>query len=614
MNHLKTINQEINNFKTKQITIVPGLVSGLSAGTSSSSGFTFNQWDTIQQIILYHNSRFASGTVDDEGDRKYFFNINRNPCKVFSKAIDFDTKNIRLLTVEGGDSLKTWFMERDLKFWMRDKQFGKILNRIFIEIPIYGSVVLKVVDGKPEFVDLRNFIVEQQADSLGQANYIIEIHNYTVGEFRKIATQMGWKKEEVAKVIEEFHKMKNTSHIRLYERYGEVEKESEEGKKTYSYKRLFVADVGVDEFDQYGRMVAPHTGVELASEEWEGNPYWEFHASKIPGRWLGVGVVEELFEPQIAANQNTNLQSKSSFWASLKVFQTRDDAINRNLMTDVRNGEILNTNSEITPINMASSENLAFFNQQDQKWLRNRDELTFSYDVVQGERLPAGTPLGSAQIAMTQTLSYFEQIQENIAMDIKEMLYEVIIPQFEKESSVQHTLRLVGKDLDKYVELVKNQMVLEELIRVISEGKSPFPTEADRDLIGIAIAEDIKQKKEKLLTVPKGYYKEVKYDVDIDITGESVDTRVRNATIFSILQAITADPTMTQDPIKKKILYFMAENGGINPNDLFDAEKPGDIRNEMAQMMPDSASARAGGGVSAPAVGQAIPGAASKTL
>ena len=610
MNHLKTINQEINNFKTKQITIVPGLVSGLSAGTSSSAGFTFNQWDTIQQIILYHNSRFASGTVDDEGDRKYFFNINRNPCKVFSKAIDFDTKNIRLLTVEGGDSLKTWFMERDLKFWMRDKQFGKILNRIFIEIPIYGSVVLKVVDGKPEFVDLRNFIVEQQADSLGQANYIIEIHNYTVGEFRKIATQMGWKKEEVAKVIEEFHKMKNTSHIRLYERYGEVEKESEEGKKTYSYKRLFVADVGVDEFDQYGRMVAPHTGVELASEEWEGNPYWEFHASKIPGRWLGVGVVEELFEPQIAANQNTNLQSKSSFWASLKVFQTRDDAINRNLMTDVRNGEILNTNSEITPINMASSENLAFFNQQDQKWLRNRDELTFSYDVVQGERLPAGTPLGSAQIAMTQTLSYFEQIQENIAMDIKEMLYEVIIPQFEKESSVEHTLRLIGKDLDRYIELVKNEMVFKEIVRQVTSGK-PFPTEEEKGMMEIAIAESIKQEKEKLLKIPKGFYKDTKYDIDIDITGESVDTRVRQATIFAILQAITSDPMMTQDPMKKKILYMIAENGGINPNEFFEVEKK-----DMASMMPQMSplQGRAGGGVSAAAVGQPVPGATQQTV
>ena len=589
----KQITQEINNFQTKQIQIVPN--------------FYFNQYETIHKIIFYHNSKYVSGDIDDEGDRKYFYNINRNPCKVFSKAIDFDTKNIRLLTTEGGDSLKTWFMERDLKYWMRDKQFGKVLNRIFIDLPVYGSVVLKIIEGEPHFVDLRNFIVDQTADTLEDANYITEIHNYTVGQFRKIAKQMKWKKEDIEKTIDEYYKMKNTSHIRLYERYGDIKETKEDGNDVWEYRRTFFADVGVDEYDQWGRLQNPKQGVVLSSETWEGNPYWEFHASKVPGRWLGVGVVEELFEPQIAANQNTNLQQKSSFWASLKIFQTRDSAINRNLATDTRNGEILNVDSEITPVNMASSENLAFFNQQDNKWIRNRDELTFSYDVVQGERLPAGTPLGSAQLAVTQTLSYFEQIQENIALDIKEMLYEVIIPQFEKENTLEHTVRLVGKDLDTYIAMITNDLVFKEVIRQVVSGK-PFPTNADREVMEIAIAESIKQDKEKILTVPKGFYKDIKYDVDIDITGESIDTRVRQATIFAILQAITADPMMTQDPTKKKILYMIAENGGINPNEFFDVDKKEPIVPEMQQMM------RSGGGVSAAALGQAIPGGAPQTI
>ena len=42
---------------------------------------------------------------------------------------------------------------------------------------------------------------------------------------------------------------------------------------------------------------------------------------------------------------------------------------------------------------------MTFFTQETQKWNAIRDENTMSYDVVQGERLPAGTPLGSAQIA-----------------------------------------------------------------------------------------------------------------------------------------------------------------------------------------------------------------------
>ena len=586
---LKDINQEILDFRNRQIQIVPGLY--------------FNQYETINQVYFYYNSKFASGDTDDEGDRKYFYNINKNPCKVFSKAIDFDTKNIRLITTESGDPLKTWFMERDLKFWMRDKQFGKTLNRIFKELPIFGSVVLKIVDGTPYFVDLRNFVVRQSANSLDFSDHLIEIHNLTVGQFRKVGKIMGWKQADIDKTIEEFHKMKDTSHIRVFERYGEVE-EIKGDVKTYPYKRVFFADVGVDEIDQQTRTIVAKRGVELDSQEWEGHPYWEFHAEKMSGRWLGIGVVESLIEPQIRENEIANLQAKGSYWAALRIFQTRDPAINRNMMTDVTNGEILSVDSEITPVNM-EDRNLAFFNEETQKWLRNRDEMTFSYDVVQGERLPAGTPLGSAQIAASQTLSYFEQIQENVALDIKEMLYEVIVPQFEKESSREHILRLVGDDLDQYIAMVKNELVLQEVVRLAMKGA--FPTSQEKEVVSLAIEQAIKQGKEKLLTVPKNFYKDLKYDVDIDITGESVDTRVRYATKFALLQALTADPTMTQDPIKRKFLFSMAEDGGINPHDFFGVETK-----RIEELVP-AADRRAGGGVSTPASSQ-MPGPATQTV
>ena len=588
-NLLKKVNGEIEDFKTKPIQIVPGL--------------TFNQYETLKTIFFYYNSKFTSGETDEDGDKKFFYNIVKNPCKVFSKAIDFDTKNIRLLTTGGGDPLKTWFMERDLKYWMRDQQFGKVLNRIFKELPVFGSVVLKIINGKPYFVDLRNFVVEQSADTLDDMNFITEIHNLTVPQFRKIGKEMGWDKALVEKAVNEFYKMKKTSHIRLYERYGEIPTDTGE----YEYRRLYIADVGEDIYDHYGRLEVEHTGVVLANEKKDGHPYWEFHAEKMAGRWLGIGVVETLFEPQIRQNELSNLQTKTSYWSALRVFQTRDQAVNRNLFSDVRNGEVITVDSEITQIDM-SDRNLAFFNQEEQKWMRNRDELTFSYDVVQGERLPAGTPLGSAQLAVSQTLSYFEGIQENVALDVKEMLYEVIIPQFEKERSVEHTLRLVGQDLDQYIDMVKNDLVFKEVVRIaVNHGK--ILTQQEADAVGIAISEAIKQEKEKIMTVPTGFYKDLKYDVDIDITGESVDTRVRSATLFAILQAITADPTMTTDPLKRKFLYTMGEDGGLNMADYL-----GVAQTTPADQMPPTEQGRAGGGVSAPAMGQEVMGQQMTTV
>jgi hypothetical protein len=591
---LKEINKEISDFKNRDITIVPG--------------YTHNQYEVLNRVYYYNNSKFTEqGSTldprDDEGDRMYFHNINKNPCKVFTKAIDFDTKNIKLLTTGGGDPLKTWYMERDLKYWMRDKQFGKVLNRLFKELPIYGSVVLKIIKGQPYFVDLRNFVVEQSADTLDDSNYIIEIHNYTVAGFRKAAKEMGW--DKVEECIKKFYEMKGISHIRVYERYGVVAETNEKGESTYTNRRVFIADVGVDEFDQKGELKAEHPGVLLSSVEWDEHPYYEFHAEKIPGRWLGIGVVETLFEPQIRHNELANLQSKASHWLALHLFYTTDPNFNRNMSTDAKNGETFNVDSSIQEV-VISDRNGAHFNDEYRKWLSNRDELTFSYDSVQGERSPAGTTASEIQSNVAQNLTYFQQIQEDVALDVKEMLYAEIIPSFQDENSKEHTIRLVGQDLDMYAEMIKNDLTMKELIRlsVNTITGQPWPSSEDKETIGMAVTEAIKQGKERIITIPRDFYKNLKYDVEIDITGESVDTRVRAATKFALLQAMTADPTMTTDPMKRKILFSYAEDAGINPNDLL----------SVPQSQPMMEMGRAGGGVSTPQLANSVPGAVSSTV
>jgi len=141
----------------------------------------------------------------------------------------------------------------------------------------------------------------------------------------------------------------------------------------------------------------------------------------------------------------------------------------------------------------------------------------------------------------------------------------------------------------------KKDLVNKEIIRQAIKGN--FVDAEGKKVIEIGVMAEAKQNKEFQLTIPKDFYKNVKYDVDIDITGESIDTRVRNATLFAALQAITTDPTVTQDPVKKGILSMMLEDGGVNPAEIFDAEEvsPEDA---MAQAMPEQ---RGGGGVSAPA-------------
>ena len=566
---IKELKKEIEDFNTKSIDIV--------------RGFSFNQKETIERIYFYYNSKYESGEKDSQGDKKYFYNLSRVPCNVATKAIDFDTKHIRLQTAGGGNPLKTWFMERDLKFWMKDQKFGKVLNRIFHELPIFGSVVLKIINNKAYFVDLRNFVVEQSADDLDKSNYIIEIHNYTPIEFKKIATEKGWK--NIDETINEFREMRDVSFIRVYERYGEVEEDG-----VYSYKRVIMADVGRDEID---RELPPKEGFILDETEIDNHPYREFHWEKIPGRWLGVGRVEILFDPQIRVNEISNQEVKSSYWTTLRIFQSRDEGIDRNLLTQVDNGQVLNVEDEIKQVDMAD-RNLQYYESEINRWLTNRDELTFAHDVTKGERLPSGTPLGSAQLAAAQAGSYFDQVQENVAMDIKDMLYDVIIPAFQKSNNTEHILRIAGEDLDELNALIVEQQSKSKFLEYVN-SKRKIPSESEYEIIKMAIKEQIKKGREKLIKIAKGFYDNIKYKIDIIITGEAMDTRTKAANLFAALQALTTDPTILSDPIKKKFFYRFLEQGGISPVDFEGIEQP----QQMPQMVQ-----RGGGGVSKPAMPQ----------
>ena len=575
---LSVMNKEIEDFNNESITIV--------------DGYNFSQKETLNKVYLYYNSKYKSGDIDNQGDKKYFDNISRNPCNVATKAIDFDTKDIMIQTAAGGDPLKTWFFERDLKFWMKDQNFGKTLNRIFYELPIYGSVVLKIIDNVPHFVDLRNFVIEQSADTIDGSDYTIEIHNYSIGEFRRLGNKMGWK--NVKETIEA-HRVENSPYIKVYERYGEVE----DGGK-YTYKRTLVADVGEDVMKD--GVEVPHDGFLLSENKIKSHPYREFHWEKIAGRWLGVGRVEIIFDPQVRINEISNQQAKSSYWSTLRLWQTRDEGLGSNLLTDVDNGDVLIVEDPLTQVDMAD-RNLAYYSQEIQRWMENRDEITFSYDVNRGERMPAGTPLGSAQLAAGMVGGYFSQIQENVAMDIKSLLYDVIIPGFKKSSNGEHILRIAGKDLDKLNKLIISQKSRNRLFEYI-KTHNRFPTESEYELIKRVVEETVKMGEEKMTLIPAKFYDNIKYKLDITITGESSDVRVKAANTLMAMQAIQSDPTILSDPSKKKLFFSFLEQGGLNPYDIVSPE----------DTAPQEVG-RGGGGISRPSMpSNSIPGQQQTTL
>ena len=216
------IRQEVYDFVNNDIKIV--------------DGYSFNQYQTIKKCHLYYNSRFVTGDLDSNGRKKIFFFFFKAPCKVSSRFLNFDTKNIRLISNTKNSEMATFLLEHELKNWMKKNKVAITLNRIAELSPKYGSSVIKKTKKGADIVDLRRLVLDPTVDTITNSRFVILEHNLTPSQLRE-KQKNGW--ENVEEVISKFYvntapepyiqdgtlnQVNSTPVIKIYERYGEVPK------------------------------------------------------------------------------------------------------------------------------------------------------------------------------------------------------------------------------------------------------------------------------------------------------------------------------------------------------------------------------------------------------
>jgi hypothetical protein len=170
---------------------------------------------------------------------------------------------------------------------------------------------------------------------------------------------------------------------------------------------------------------------------------------------------------------------------------------------------------------------------------------------------------------------------------------------------------LAGEDLDKLNSLIIDQKVNNELFSYMDREKS-LPTKEYMDLVRSAEGEKVRQQKEKLVKIPEEFYKDLRYKLDIVITGQYRDTAIESQTLLALIQASTTDPMLAQVIDRKKLVNAWLEAGGINPVDF----EPDRVMPSLQDMMMSMPMRGAGGGVSKPMPMPNIgtPGMAEQTL
>lgn len=608
-NIFKQIRTERDDFLKNEIEEAPGL--------------TFSQYKTLKKIHYYYSGNYEKGNYEEINGvlrKKIFHQLSNWRCDISTKMIDQDLKDFILVSNNIDCDWEVYILEKELKVWMKKRDFSKILNEISHDLPIQGSCVLQKTKTGAELIDLRYLYVDQRADTLENASYINIRHILDHRELRKMK-KAGW--ENVDDAIDRFSGKYVTGYdvddinatgsgnslfyegattqvakpddipmVECWERYGDVplswftDKKGDENE--YVLAKFVVTGVNQVVKNDKG-VITEEEGLVLYKEQIDELPFKEVHYNKRKGRWLGVGIVETLFEPQRRANEVVNQMNIANELASIQVFQSVDQTIASNIRTDLMPGEILKVKSLISPIATESRAMVALENTL--VGIENHaNDLTFSRDVVSGENAPSGATLGAVQLQTMQTTAIFDYKKENLDIFMRDFIEDLVYPQIEKELTKEHLLRITGtidelKKLrhnfatnqanSRLEEYVMTEQTIKEMVETGGDFQKVWDKYYQESLDSISLMGD------KIWTqIKKNFFGNIDYYVDIVSSGENKNIYAQMNNGNQLLVALSKDPTLMTDPVKRKILFKVMVGMGWHMSELEDIEQEA-LKNEQ---------------------------------
>lgn len=566
------IQEEKTEFATSWVQLVkkPDDEGGARhAASKNTSGNYFNQADTINTVDLFYNSIFQNGAFDDQGERKIFMNVMKFRIDVAAKQTDLDVKNFKFTPDDYASPFTAMFMSKDFKEWAKKCYFGEILNQCVENLPRYGTVVLKKVGTELEFVPLQSIMNDQCADSLQESPYVIETHH----------DMYPWEIREMKDWNTEGLEMEDDC-VDVFERYGYVPR--------WWLKKQGVAVSPGDENEYVDAMVIVSFEVEDKSDlvknehifyvqEITERPYQEAHWARHHGRWLGVGVGEDLISNQIAKNIVVNLKRRGLTWSAKKLFQTKSTIESaKNLVRDVQDGDIIDVglNGDLVQIN-TQNQHSGDFETFSQEWDRNADQKAFTYEVATGESMGSGTPYRLGVLLTDAVNSFFGLKREKLGLFLQRVMDKYLIPQFIKDMTNKDRIISYFSDEPGYEAL---KMAAMDWVKSEAIHTSLLSGEAVDVNTVVQAIQPYEAVKQLLINLPKTLYKDAKYKFDLDITGEAVDTTNEVQTLTTVYQLLQ----QKGDPRANDILEMITRKVGIKMSAA--PSTPGQIPPMMPQV------------------------------
>ena len=554
-----------------------------------SPGWSFSQYELIKRIHLYSNSRFENGQYY-LGKEKIFYDIISNPTELAATMLDFDTRHIKAYSNQLNSYFKMFLFNKELEYYLKKNKFSSILNEIALRTARYGSSVIQKIGKEVKIVDLRRLIIDPTVEKIQNSRFIIIEHEWTPSELREIAKKNNWDSKLVEEAIDKFgskvspnsyidedgsfNNINSTPYIKVAERWGEVPEKMIVGGKSNKYVKSCFFVVGYDQssFSDDGKFLG-EDGIILYKTRWfKKYPFKDFHYTKTEGRWLGVGVVEKLVPTQIRFNELKNQLRFAMESSSKQLYQTRGKSAYNNTLTDVDNGEILQTKDAIEPI-ANEIRDLTSFRLEEQSYRQQAQDLSFSYSSIQGSQ-GAETTATTAITNVKSTTNVFDFKKEGIANDLRDFLNEFVKDDVIKDLTPEHVLIFTGNvdQLNIFDEQLATWYTNRYFIKQLSQSND-ITIEDYENYKAKTISDLKKGKLERKTLIEEGWYADSDVWLDFNVDNESIDPATMFSNSNSVLIALAQNPGILQDPRLKIIFYKYMESLGINPTEIELAEQ-----------------------------------------
>jgi hypothetical protein len=500
---------------------------------TSTGGYDYNQVKVINSLKMMHNSMFETGHFDSDGQRKLFLNITQFAVDVFTKNTDVDVKDFKLIPnhYDASKRYEAFLFQRYFSIFVKDNGFSSIINDLNEDFGAFGTCVAKKQKEGIIRVSVEELVNTQTCETLQkgveQGGFVMQRHkmnHYTMSQYPD------WKKVpyfEGEKLVYERYAMTPRSSVDKYQGSGN-------GKETRDDFVLAMAIICP------GNARKGEADEVLFIEEVDEIPFIEAHSKKVKGRWLGIGQVEKLFENQIARNLTANLRRKALLWGSKKIFQSKTDGVQKNLAKDVMDGQVLNVgmNGDIVAID-TTTKSLADYNSDEAIWTENTQQRTFTFEVASGEGMPSGTPFRLGAMLSNSAMSYFERQREIFGLFLRELFYAKIIPIFKvKAKDYLHIISRSEEGSDviyqAYKECIKNQYYTD---LALSPNYMQMEIMGEEELDQY-IQKEMNKAPSIYIQTDKDLYKYAKYDLELDITGESINFNTDMETLTTLHQTL----------------------------------------------------------------------------